>query len=93
MRDLENISRKKRMSHLVLKDSRIIELTPEQSQKLSLVILMSTSDREIKLGTERFRINDILTGREEIQKVLQRKLIEVEPIVIHKKGKGRQELS
>lgn len=81
------------MSQLILKDSRIIELTSEQSQKLGLVILMSTGDREVKLGKERFKINDILTDQEEIQKVLQRKLIEVEPIVIHKKGKGRQELS
>lgn len=82
------------MSQVVLRDGRILELTPAQTDALSMTILMSpTLNKRIKVGEDTFTLNDIVTDPEEILRVTQTKIFNIQPVTTSSKGKKRQELA
>lgn len=61
------------MANLVLKNGTIVEMTPEQSHKISMMILLKTDweKEKVLVNGVRFALGDILQDPAEIARVTQ----------------------
>lgn len=76
------------MGKVVLRDGRVLELSSEQMERLSLVILLSTDMKKpVKVGAELFNLDDIVTDPEEVLRITQTKMFDVTPTLVQKKYK------
>lgn len=79
--------------NLVLDDGRILDMSDEQYERLSLVILLTNSmDKIVKVGDQQFSLNQIVTDPEEILRISQTKMFDV-PTVEVKGKKKKSELA
>lgn len=68
------------MSRIVLKDGRVLHLSTEQSERLGMVILLTTNlDKGVKVGDQKFKLSDIVTDPKEIASLTQQSLIALPP--------------
>ncbi|HET8708961.1 MAG TPA: hypothetical protein VFL85_01630 [Candidatus Saccharimonadales bacterium] len=65
------------MAKVVLRDGRILDLSDDQFNKLTMLILMTTSlNRDVRVGGEAFNLQDIVTDKAEIARVTQQSLLQ-----------------
>lgn len=80
------------MNRLVLRDGRTIDLSPEQYDAYVMVLLYSQDiHREVKVGSERFNLDDVVTDPDEILRITQLKMFDV-PHIAQKPTKGKKKL-